>query len=60
MNPWRYFLGRALQLIGLMTLTSVVFMFFSRMRMEPLLYWTLLGIIEFYGGTYLLGNEGER
>ena len=57
MNPWRYFLGRTLQLIGLLTISVVVFMFFTSMRMEPLLYWTLLGIIEFYGGTFLLRNK---
>ena len=60
MNPWRYFLGRTFQLVGLITLTAVVFMFFSRMRMEPLLHWTLLGIVEFYGGTLLLGNEEKH
>lgn len=57
MNPWKYFIGRALQLVGLTTLTAVVFMFFSRMSMEPLLYWTIAGIVEFYGGTFLLGGE---
>jgi len=57
MSPIRYFLGKALQFVGLMTITAVVFMFFSQMKMEPLLYWSLLGIIEFYLGTFLLGRE---
>ena len=57
MSPWRYFTGKALQLVGLITLTAVVFMFFTRMSMEPLLYWTILGIAEFYGGVLLLGKE---
>jgi hypothetical protein len=57
MSPIKYFLGKALQFVGLMTITAVVFMFFSQMKMEPLLYWSLLGIIEFYLGTFLLGRE---
>ena len=59
MSPIRYFFGRSLQFIGLMTITAVVFMFFSQMKMEPLLYWSLLGTIEFYLGTFLLGKEGS-
>ncbi len=57
MSPFRYFLGRALQLLGLATITYVVLMFFTQMRMEPLLYWSLLGIAEFYCGTLLLGKS---
>jgi hypothetical protein len=57
MSPIKYFFGKALQLVGLMTITYVVFMFFSKMKMEPLLYWSLLGIIEFYLGTFLLAKE---
>lgn len=57
MHPARYFFGRALQLLGLATITAVVFMFFTRMSMEPLLLWTLLGVGEFYGGTLLLGKS---
>ncbi len=56
MSPIKYFFGKALQFVGLMTITAVVFMFFSQMKMEPLLYWSLLGIVEFYLGTFLLGN----
>ena len=54
-----YFLGRTLQLVGLATISLVVFMFFTQMTMEPLLMWSLLGAIEFYGGTWLLGKEGQ-
>ena len=57
MNPVKYFFGKALQLVGLITITAVVFMFFSQMSMEPLLYWSLLGIFEFYLGTFLLGKQ---
>jgi hypothetical protein len=57
MSPVKYFFGKALQFVGLMTITAVVFMFFSQMKMEPLLYGSLLGIIEFYLGTFLLGRE---
>ena len=59
MGKIRYFLGRTLQLVGLATISLVVFMFFTQMTMEPLLMWSLLGAIEFYGGTWILGNEGQ-
>ncbi len=57
MNSVRYFFGRALQLLGMATITLVVFQFFTTMGMETLLYWTILGIGEFYGGTLLLGKS---
>jgi hypothetical protein len=57
MGSVKYYLGRALQLIGLATISAVVFMFFTQMSMEPLLVWSLIGASEFYGGTWLLGNE---
>ena len=57
MGSIRYFLGRTLQLIGLATLSVVVFMFFTQMSMEPLLTWSLIGVSEFYGGTWLMGKE---
>ena len=59
MGNIRFFLGRTLQLVGLATISLVVFMFFTQMTMEPLLMWSLLGAFEFYGGTWLLGNEGQ-
>ncbi len=54
MEPFRYFLGKALQLAGLVTMTGVVFLFFTRMGMESLLVWSLVGAAEFYGGAWLL------
>ncbi len=57
MNSARYFFGRALQLLGMATITLVVFQFFTTMGMETLLYWTILGIGEFYGGTLILGKS---
>lgn len=57
MSSVKYYLGRALQLIGLATISAVVFMFFTQMSMEPLLIWSLIGASEFYGGTWLLGNQ---
>ena len=59
MGNIRYFLGRPLQLVGLATISLVVFMFFTQMSMEPLLIWSLLGVSEFYGGRWLLGKEGQ-
>ena len=47
MGSIRYFLGRTLQLIGLATISVVVFM----------LTWSLIGASEFYGGTWLMGKE---
>jgi len=58
MGNIRYFLGRTLQVVGLATISLVVLMFFTQMKMEPLLIWSLLGASEFYGGTLLLGKEG--
>jgi len=49
-----FFLGKALQLLGLSTITYVVFLFFTDKGMEPLLYMSILGIVEFYLGTFLL------
>ena len=57
MNPFRYFVGRALQILGLATLTYVVFIFFTPAKMEPLLYWSLAGAAEFYGGSMILGKS---
>ncbi len=57
MGSIKYYLGRALQLIGLATISTVVFKFFGEMSMEPLLIWSLIGVSEFYGGTLLLGKE---
>jgi hypothetical protein len=59
MGPVRYFFGRTLQLLGLATITAVVFLFFTQMSMEPLLIWSVVGAVEFYGGTWLLtGSQG--
>ena len=58
MGNIRYFLGRTLQVVGLATISLVVLMFFTQMSMEPLLIWPILGVSEFYGGTWLMGKEG--
>jgi len=57
MNKLYYYLGRSLQLLGLATITSVVVLFFGRWKMEPLLYLSIIGIVEFYGGTWLLERK---
>ena len=54
MTQTLYFLGKALQLLGLCTITYVVYLFFTDKGMEPLLYMSILGIVEFYLGTFLL------
>ena len=56
MNPLRYFFGRAMQIVGLVSLTYVVFMFFTSMGMEPLLIGTVVGASCFYVGTLILGR----
>ncbi|MFQ5716749.1 MAG: hypothetical protein ACE5GQ_06560 [Nitrospinales bacterium] len=59
MSPFKYFIGRALQFLGFITMTWVVVRFFTEESMTPLLYMSLLGMIEFYGGTLLLDkNDG--
>ena len=57
MSPVRFFFGRALQILGMATMTYVVFMFFTQMDMNSLLTWTIVGACEFYGGTLLLGKS---
>ena len=57
MNPIRYFVGRAMQIVGLGALTYVVFMFFTQMGMEPLLWGSVAGATFFYGGTMILGKS---
>ncbi len=57
MNPFRYFLGRAMQIVGLGALTYVVLMFFTQTGMEPLLWGTVAGASFFYGGTLILGTS---
>ncbi len=59
MHPFIYFLGRALQLLGLATISTVILMFFTQINMEPLLYFSLLGAAEFYGGTLLLEKKSK-
>jgi hypothetical protein len=57
MNPFKYFLGRAMQIVGLGALTYVVLMFFTQMGMEPLLWGSVAGATFFYGGTLILGKN---
>jgi len=57
MNPIRYFFGRTLQLLGFLTMTWVVLKFFTAASMTSLLYLSALGMVEFYGGTLLLGKS---
>ncbi|MEC7641571.1 MAG: hypothetical protein VYC17_05385 [Nitrospinota bacterium] len=54
MNPFKYYLGRTLQLLGFLTMTLVVIEFFTAASMKLLLYASLLGMVLFYGGTLLL------
>jgi len=57
MKRLAYYIGRALQLLGLATITSVVILFFGQSKMEPLLYLSILGAVEFYAGTWLLERK---
>ncbi len=59
MRQLLYYTGRALQLVGLATISSVVILFFTEADMKPLLTWTLVGISEFYGGTFVLNKVGK-
>ena len=60
MQQFLFFLGKALQIIGLATITVVVFMFFTQKSMETLLYYSVLGAAEFYGGTLVLDRVGKE
>jgi len=54
----KYYLGRSLQIVGLITLTIVVILFFDpKNSMGKLLTWSMVAAIEFYGGTLLLEKE---
>ncbi|MBI4384839.1 MAG: hypothetical protein HY579_12495 [Nitrospinae bacterium] len=57
MGSFKYYLGRSLQIAGLGTLTAVVILFFTQMSMGTLLTWSLIGAVEFYGGTWLLDGQ---
>jgi len=59
MNPFLYYLGRSLQIVGLGIITFVVFEFFKPVGMEFLLYYSVAGIAMFYGGTLLLEKGGS-
>lgn len=54
MNPYFYFLGRFLQITGLIVVTYAVILFFTKTQMTPLLIGSLAGAVSFYGGTWLL------
>ena len=60
MKQFPFFLGKALQIIGLGTITVVVFLFFTQQSMETLLYYSVLGAVEFYGGTLVLDKLGKE
>ena len=57
MNPFAYYMARSLQLLGLATITLVVLLFFGQWKMEPLLYLSISGAVEFYAGTWLLERK---
>ena len=60
MNPFFYYLGRSLQLVGLGIITFVVIDFFNPAEgMEFLLYYSVAGIAMFYGGTLIL-EKGDN
>ena len=44
-------------MLGLATITLVVLLFFGQWKMEPLLYLSVAGALEFYGGTWLLERK---
>ena len=44
-------------MLGLATITLVVVFFFGQWEMEPLLYLSIAGAAEFYGGTWLLERK---
>lgn len=60
MNPFLYYLGRSLQIVGLGIITFVVLDFFNPEEgMEFLLYYSAAGIAMFYGGTLILEKTGN-
>ncbi|MBI5197489.1 MAG: hypothetical protein HZA19_02650 [Nitrospirae bacterium] len=57
MNHWFHTIGRAFQVVGLLITFNVVLLFFiPSFKMGPLLGLSLLGVLTFYVGYFMVGS----
>ena len=60
MNGALYMLGRTLQLLGMGTVFVAFISFFSAQKMGMMMKTTLIGIVEFYVGNFIVTRTGEK
>ncbi len=55
-----FMLGRTLQLVGFIYVAAAFFSFFSTPDMGKMMKDTVIGLLEFYAGYFLVMKTGER
>lgn len=60
MNGVLFMLGRTLQLLGFIYVAAAFFSFFGAPDMGKMLKDTVIGLVEFYAGYFLVMKTGER
>jgi len=55
-----YILGRTMQIVGMGTVLIAFVSFFSSPDMGGMMKTTLIGVVEFYAGNFLVSKTGEK
>lgn len=55
-----FYLGRALQILGMLVVLKAFLNFFGEQNMGVMMKNTLIGVIEFYLGNYIVTVTGEK
>lgn len=55
-----FIFGRTLQIIGMGTVLIAFLSFFKQQDMGGMMKTTLIGVVEFYVGYYIVGVTGEK
>ena len=55
-----FIFGRTLQIIGMGTVMIAFLSFFKRQDMGGMFKTTLIGVVEFYAGYFIVGATGEK
>ena len=55
-----YMLGRTLQLLGFIYVAVAFFSFFGNPDMAKMMKDTVIGLVEFYAGYFLVMKTGEK
>ncbi|MBI5412105.1 hypothetical protein HZA43_02915 [Candidatus Peregrinibacteria bacterium] len=55
-----FMLGRTLQLLGFIYVAAAFFSFFSAPDMAKMMKDTVIGLLEFYAGYFLVMKTGEK